>query len=241
MAASLAFSPLYQQIKRLLVDALDAGEWRPGMVIPSEAELATRFGVSQGTVRKAIDELAADKILVRRQGKGTFVNTHSDSLEPFRFLRLVPMDGGEKNARSVPLECWQAKAGSETARMLELAAGAPLIVVRRVLQFNERNVVGDEIYLPEETFRGLGMDMLKAHEGSLYSLFESKFGVHMTRAQERVRAVLADRESAALLGVAEGSPLLSVDRVSYTYGDRPMEWRRGLYATTDCCYLNELN
>ena len=241
MTGSPTFSPLYRQIKALLVQALDTGEWRPGTAIPSESELATRFSVSQGTVRKAIDELAADKMLVRRQGKGTFVATHNDPREYFRFLRLVPNNGEVTPAKSVPLECWRAKAGPEPARMLDVPHGAPLIVVRRVLQFNERNVVGDEIYLPEEHFRGLDMDMLKAHEGSLYSLFEVRFGVHMIRAQERVRAVLADREGAALLGVEEGSPLLAVERVSYTYGDRPMEWRRGLYSTVDHSYMNELN
>jgi len=71
-----AFSPLYQQIKTLLVRSLQAGEWKPGEAIPSEMDLAARFKVSQGTVRKAIDELAAENLLVRRQGKGTFVATH---------------------------------------------------------------------------------------------------------------------------------------------------------------------
>ncbi len=241
MSGSPTFSPLYRQIKALLLQALDAGEWRPGAAIPSESELAVRYSVSQGTVRKAIDELATEKLLIRRQGKGTFVATHNDPRQFFRFLRLVPTNGEVTPARSVPLECWQAKAGPEPARMLDVPHGAPLIVVRRVLQFNKRNVVGDEIYLPAEPFRGLDMDMLKAHEGSLYSLFEAKFGVHMIRAQERVRAVLADREGSELLGVEEGSPLLSVERISYTYGDRPMEWRRGLYSTVDHCYLNELN
>lgn len=241
MTGSPTFSPLYLQIKNLLLQALDAGEWRPGMAIPSESELALRFSVSQGTVRKAIDELAADKLLVRKQGKGTYVATHNDPREFFRFLRLVSLNGEVTQAKSVPLECWHAKAGSEPARMLDLPHGAPLIVVRRILQFGGRNVVGDEIYLPEEHFRGLDMPMLEAHQGSLYSLFEVNFGVRMIRAQERVRAVLADREGAGLLGVAEGSPLLSVERVSYTYGDRPMEWRRGLYSTVDHCYLNELN
>ena len=241
MAGSPTFSPLYRQIKTLLLQALDAGEWRPGMAIPSESELALRFGVSQGTVRKAIDELSADKLLIRRQGKGTFVATHNDPREFFRFLRLVPLNGEVEPAQSLPLECWHAKAGPEPARMLELPHGAPLIVVRRILQFGGKNVVGYEIYLPEEPFRGLDMEMLRAHEGSLYSLFEVKFGVRMIRAQERVRAVIADREGAALLNVPDGSPLLSVERVSYTYGDRPMEWRRGLYSTADHCYMNELN
>lgn len=241
MTGSPTFSPLYRQIKALIVAALDAGEWRPGMAIPSEAVLAERFSVSQGTVRKAIDELAAEKMLIRRQGKGTFVATHNDPREHYRFLRLEPINGVATPARSVPLECWTAKAGPEPARMLDVPHGTPLIVVRRVLQFDGRNVVGDEIYLPEAQFRGLDMAMLQAYEGSLYSLFEVRFGIHMTRAQERVRAVLADREGAALLGVKEGSPLLSVERISYTYGDRPMEWRRGLYLTADHCYMNELN
>ncbi|MEI7569167.1 MAG: GntR family transcriptional regulator, partial [Alcaligenaceae bacterium] len=67
---SPSFSPLYQQIKELVLQSLQAGEWKPGDLIPSEFELAARFKVSQGTVRKAIDELAKEHLLVRRQGKG---------------------------------------------------------------------------------------------------------------------------------------------------------------------------
>src|SRR3977135_3072543 len=89
-----AFSPLYQQIKTLMMRSLQHAEWRPGEAIPSEMELAARFKVSQGTVRKAIDELAAENLLVRRQGKGTFVATHAEEQVQFRFLRLMP-DAGE--------------------------------------------------------------------------------------------------------------------------------------------------
>lgn len=241
MNRSPTFSPLYQQIKALLLQALDAGDWAPGAMIPSEPELAAKFGVSQGTVRKAIDALAADKILVRKQGKGTFVATHDDPREHFRFLRLVPVNGQVVPAKSVPLDCWRAKAGTEVARKLGLEVGAQLVVVRRVLQFDKSNVVADEIYLPEEAFRELDLEMLQHHDGSMYSLFEQRFGVRMIRAEERVRAVLADRESAGFLGVAEGTPLLSVERISFTYGDRPMEWRKGLYSTAEHFYFNELN
>lgn len=241
MTEAPTFSPLYQQIKSLLLQALDAGEWGPGAAIPSETELARRFGVSQGTVRKAVDALASENLLVRKQGKGTFVATHNDPREFFRFLRLVPISGEVVPAVSVPLECWRAKAGPEPARKLEVPVGTSLVVIRRVLQFSGKNVVGDEVYLPEDVFADLDMPMLQAHTGSLYSLLESRFGVRMIRAQERVRAVLADRESAALLGLSEGTPLLSVERVSYTYGDRPMEWRRGVYSTAEHFYQNELN
>ena len=238
---SATFSPLYRQIKGLILRALEAGEWRPGEAIPSETELAARFNVSQGTVRKAIDEMAAENLVVRRQGKGTFVATHSDPRAFFRFLRLIPLSGESiEQSSSIPLECWRAKAGPEAARTLALKLGDPIIIVRRVLKFSDKPVVVDEIYLPGETFAGLSLDVLKEHQGSVYSLFESRFGVRMIRAEERIRAVAADRANAELLHVAEGSPLLSVERVSYTYGDRPVEWRRGLYSTAEHCYYNEL-
>jgi GntR family transcriptional regulator len=237
---SPTFSPLYRQIKGLILQALDGGEWRPGDVIPSETELATRFGVSQGTVRKAVDELAAENYLIRRQGKGTFVSSHNDPRAFFRFLRLQRLNGDIETARSMPLECWRAKAGQEAARTLGIQLADPIIIVRRVLEFAGKPVVLDEIYLRGDTFAGLSLDTLKEWQGSLYGLFESRFGARMVRAEERLRAVAADRTAADLLKVREGSPLLSVERVSYSYGDRPMEWRRGLYSTVDHCYVNEL-
>lgn len=239
-AESPTFSPLYRQIKGLILQSLDSGEWRPGEAIPSEMELAQRYNVSQGTVRKAIDEMAAENLLVRRQGKGTFVASHSDPRAFFRFLRLVPLSGGVEPAKSVPLDCWRAKAGPEAARVLNIKLGAPIIIVRRLLEFSDNPVVLDEIYLPGEVFAGLTLEVLREAQGSLYSLFEGKFGVRMIRAEERLRAVAADRATAELLHVQEGSPLLSVERVSFTYGDRPVEWRRGLYSTATHCYLNEL-
>jgi len=238
---SPTFSPLYRQIKNLMLNALESAEWRPGQAIPSEQELALRFNVSQGTVRKAIDEMAAENLLVRKQGKGTYVASHNDPRALFRFLRLVPVDGDLAHPQSVPLDCWKAKAGNEAARMLGIELGAPVTILRRLLKFSGRPVVIDEIYLPGEIFHGLTMEVLQGAHGSLYSLFETRFGVRMIRAEERIRAVAADRMTSETLGVAEGTPLLSVERVTYTYGDRPVERRRGLYSTADHYYLNELN
>lgn len=240
VTGSPTFSPLYRQIKQLILQALEVGEWRPGEAIPSEMELASRFNVSQGTVRKAIDEMAAENLLVRRQGKGTYVATHNDPRAFFRFLRLMPLSGDLEKSRSRPLESWKAKAGPEASRMLAIKLGAPIIILRRLLEFSGKPVVLDEIYLPGETFAGLTLEVLNDWQDSLYSLFETRFGVRMIRAEERIRAVAADRSGAELLRVKEGSPLLSVERVSHTYGDRPMEWRRGLYSTADHCYFNEL-
>ncbi len=238
---SPTFSPLYRQIKGLILQALEAGEWRPGQVIPSEQELAGRYNVSQGTVRKAIDEMAADNLLVRKQGKGTYVASHNDPRALFRFLRLVPIDGDISSPASVPLECWRAKAGPEAARMLDIRPGDPITIVRRLLKFSHKPVVIDEIYLPGEVFQGLTLEVLQSWSGSLYGLFESRFGLRMIRAQESIRAVAADRSASEVLRVPEGKPLLSVERVTYTYGDKPVEWRRGLYLTDEHFYLNELS
>jgi len=238
---SPTFSPLYKQIRSLIVQALEAGDWQPGQTIPSEQELAVRFGVSQGTVRKAVDELASENILVRRQGKGTFVSTHQDPRAAFRFLRLKAIDGRVVQPKSMPVECMRAKAGPEAARNLGVEAGSPIIVLRRLLKFEGKPVVIDEMYLSGDVFPGLNLDVLKDWHGSLYSLFESRFGVRMIRAEEKVRAVSADRAVAEVLEVAENTPLLSVERLAFTYGDKPVEWRRGLYSTADYYYANELS
>lgn len=237
------FSPLYRQIKSLITHSLESGEWGPGDAIPSEIELATRYQVSQGTVRKAIDELAAENLLMRRQGKGTFVATHHDN-EPrnlYRFLRLLPDAGEQEYPASKLLECRRGRATAEVARMLDLKTGDPVVILRRVLIFGGEPTVIDEIWLPGIIFRKLTAAIFDEYRGSLYKLFETEFGIRMIRAEEKIRAVPATASDAELLGVDAGSPLLSVERVSFTYGDKAVEWRRGLYLTSKHFYRNELS
>jgi GntR family transcriptional regulator len=237
----LSFQPLYVQIKGRLVKSLEAGEWRPGEAIPSEIQLAERFGVSQGTVRKAIGALAGENLVVRRQGKGTFVATHTEEhASNFRFLRIRRNDGKDEHPVSKLIDVRRAKATSDAARQLELRPGDAVIALRRVLEYAGAPVVLDEITLPASLFRGLTRAKYDAYEGSMYSFFETQFGVRMLKAQERLRAIAADASSAALLGVAPGTPLLAVDRVTFTYGDRPVELRRGLCNTRAHHYANEL-
>jgi GntR family transcriptional regulator len=240
-----AFSPLYQQIKALLLKGLQGGEWLPGQAIPSEVELAARFRVSQGTVRKAIDELATENVLVRRQGKGTFVATHAEQATQFRFLRLVPDDGSPPALQRRLLECRRMRAPAEVARLLALAPGEAAVQVRRLLLAplagGLRPVVLDDIWLPGAQFKGLTVERLQAWRGPMYRLFEAEFALHMIRAEEKLRAVAAQADDAALLDLPVGTPLLSVERLAYTYGDRPVELRRGLYHTAAHHYRNELS
>jgi GntR family transcriptional regulator len=240
-APGLSFQPLYLQIKDLLTRSLDAGEWKPGEAILSEIVLASRYKVSQGTVRKAIDVLAAENLVVRRQGKGTFVATHTEEKSSmFRFLRIRRIDGVDEYPHSRLLDIRRGKASAEVARLLLLRPGEAVVMLRRVLEYSGEPVVLDEITLPAALFKGLTRARYDAYRGSTYSFFETQFGVRMVRADERIKAIAADTVSGKILKVTAGSPLLAVERVAYTYGDRPVEWRRGLCSTKNHFYLNQL-
>ena len=240
-SASPTFSPLYQQIKALITQSLQSGEWKPGELIPSEMELANRFKVSQGTVRKAIDELSSENLVVRRQGKGTFVATHHEALSQFRFLRLMPNQGEPSYPENKIIEVRRQRAPIDVARLLEIKSGDSVIFIRRIQSFAGVPTILDELWLPGVIFKGLTAERLNEYKGPMYGLFESEFGTRMIRASETIRAVCADELTAQILNVSIGIPLLNVERVSFTYGDKPVELRRGLYVTSAHHYRNELS
>ena len=99
----------------------------------------------------------------------------------------------------------------------------------------------EDIWLPGSTFKGLTAEQMAGFQGPTYAMFELEFGVRMVRAEEKIRAVAADAQQSQLLQVAPGTPLLSVERIAYTYNDVPMELRRGLYRTDNRHYRNELS
>ncbi len=244
LSATPAFSPLYQQIKVLILHSLQAGEWKPSAAIPSEMELAARYKVSQGTVRKAIDELAAENLLVRRQGKGTFVATHAERQIQYRFLKLIPDQvepAGEGPAQRNSIDCKRARASVDVARALAIRPGDPTLQVRRVLSFAGVPTILEDLWLPAAPFKGLTAERLRGYNGPMYALFETEFDVRMVRAEEKIRAVLPDSEQGKLLQIGTTTPLLSVERIAYTYNDVPMEMRRGLYLTDRHYYRNALN
>lgn len=262
------FAPLYRQIKSLITKRLQAGDWKPGEPIPSETELASRYKVSQGTVRKAIDELAADNLVVRKQGRGTFVSSHLEVRTQFRFLRLRPDDDGQDESseaagaggdslrgaepssgrsvqgqvlRSQVLECRRMRAPAEVAKVLRLRTGETVVQVRRLLDLEGQPTVLDEIWVPGARFRGLTAERLANYSGPFYALLETEFGTRMIRASERIKAVAAPAEVARVLHLKAGVPLLRIDRVSLTYEDQPVEFRRGWCTTERHHYSNELS
>lgn len=240
-SASPTFSPLYQQIKALIMQNLQSGEWRAGELIPSEMELAGRFKVSQGTVRKAIDELAAENLVVRRQGKGTFVATHQEARSRFRFLRLKPDVGEAHYPDNVILEAKRLRAPADIARQLDIKTGDSVVFMKRMQSFDGAPTILEELWLPGLLFKGLSVERMLQYKGPMYALLETEFGTQMIRAVESIHAVAADRHAADMLRIAINTPLLSVNRLSYTYGDRPVEVRRSLYVTNGHHYENELS
>ena len=135
----------------------------------------------------------------------------------------------------------RGKASAEIARALQIRAGEAVITLRRVLEYEGRPAVLDEIVVPALLFKGLDRRKVERYRGSMYGLFETQFGVRIVRAREKLSAVAADPLRAALLRVAPGTPLLAVERVTYTFGDKPVEWRWGLCSTRNHHYLNDLS
>jgi GntR family transcriptional regulator len=162
----------------------------------------------------------------------------------YRFLKLLPDAGnaaGEGPAERTVLECRRLRATADVARALSLRPGDAVVQVRRVLAFGGTPTILEDLWLPGNAFKGLTAAQMADYQGPTYAMFEVDFGVRMVRAEEKVKAVAADPQQAALLQVAASSPLLSVERVAYTYNDVPMELRRGLYRTETHHYRNDLN
>ena len=232
--------PLYIQVKQKITQELMSGNWRAGNLIPSEIELAQSYQVSQGTVRKAIDELSIEKILIRRQGKGTYVTTHNEEQIQLRFLRLTSTKGNKEKLESQLLSFEKTRVNSYVANRLNLRPGSSVYKIKRVLTFAKKPLILDEIYISTIPFKGLNAEMINQKKGSLYRLYESNYGIQMLNADEKIKAVSAEAEVSKLLNIKKGHPILGIERVSYTYGNKPIEWRLGLCLTDEYHYQTEL-
>ncbi|HET9670758.1 MAG TPA: GntR family transcriptional regulator [Casimicrobiaceae bacterium] len=232
--------PLYKDVKRRLTRALTCGEWKPGAVIPAERELAQRFGTSIGTVRKAVDELAAENILIRQQGRGTFVARHTRERELFYFLHVVPRRGAKRYPDVELLSFARGKADRAAAQALGIAPGERVFRIRNVLRLDDAPVIVDDIALPAARFPGLTHAVVRDRASTIYNLYQDAFGVSVVRTRERVRASLADDATARLLRVDAGAPLLAIRRVALTYDDAPVEYRVSLVNTARHEYWAEI-
>jgi GntR family transcriptional regulator len=239
-AGTPSAQPLYKEVKLRLTQGLMAGEWPPGQAIPSEARLAERFGVSLGTVRKAIDELVAEKILVRQQGRGTFVAAHTPDRTLFYFFHVAGRDGRKETPQTELLSFARGRADADEAAKLGISRGERVLRIRNLLRLSGDPVVIDDIVIAAQSVPGLDEAGFAGRDGTIYGLYQARYGINVIRISERLSATLADRESARVLGVAAATPLLRIARVAYTYHDRPVEMRHSLVDTTAHEYVSDL-
>jgi len=220
-----AGGPLYREVRHHIMEAIAEGEWQPGQAIPSETELSAHFGVSIGTLRRAIDELVAGQVLIRYQGRGTFVATHSPRRLMFHFFHIVGEDGQKQYPEVTTLEFRAGRVDAAVAKLLDIATSDRVFRIRNRLSLAGEAVIVDDITLPEELFPGLTAAVFTARDNTIYQFYQSRFGINVLRTHERLRAIAAPGDIAKLLEVEAGAPLLVVRRLALTYRDRPVELR----------------
>jgi GntR family transcriptional regulator len=235
-----SIAPLYRDVKRLLVQSIAAGEWPPGAALPSETRLAGRFNVSIGTLRKAIDELVAERMVVRQQGRGTFVATHGQSRLLFHFFHIAPRGGEKQYPKTRTLGFRRGRAEPDEARKLGLVPGDPVLRIRNLLMLQGEPVILDDLVLPQRLFPDLTEKVFTSRDNTIYHLYQTRYGINVLRTSERLSATLADTELAGLLGVKKGAPLLQINRTALSYHDMPVELRRSLVNTEKHEYFSDL-
>lgn len=241
--STLPFSgPLYKQVKTKLLESIRSGEWRPGQAILSERMLAERYSVSIGTLRKAVDELENENILVRHQGRGTFVASHNKDRLLFYFFHIVRHDTKEKYYPDVELIRFEEDvACAETAAKLHIPINAPIFRYFNRLSLEGQPAVIDQIIVAQDRFPGLSERLLLERESTIYRLYQESFGVTVISAEERIRAVISDAQHTEWLALPDPQSVLMIRRVAYTYQHVPVEWRLSLVDTRHYEYTTTLN
>lgn len=241
MPVKPAFHPLYQQVKESLVRRIAAGEWPPGTFLPSEPVLAGEYGVSHGTLRKALNELTAERRVVRYQGKGTAVATFDADEALFRFFRIVSSDDRRALPISEVCAATPGEADAEDAAALGLALGAPVLRIERVRSLDGIPLLNERIVLSCARMPGIEAIPRHALPNTLYDFFQKRFNVTIAKADESITAVAADKSDAERLGVPVGHPLLAIRRVALDIEDNPVELRHSRCVTTRFHYQTRLS
>lgn len=227
--------PLYQQLQRALRDAIEQGALGPEDALPSERQLALDLGVSRITVRKAIDSLADEGLLVRRQGSGNFVGTLIEK----NFAKLTSFSEDMRSRGRVPSSRWlrrqQGVVTAEEAMRMGLSPGA------RVYRFHRLRLADDEpMAIEHTTIAGWALASEGAVNPSLYDALEAA-GNRPVRALQRLRALLLDDEQARLLEAKPGDAGLLVERVGYLRDGRTVEVSQSWYRGDTYDFVAELN
>lgn len=232
-------APLYREVRRRLLQCVAEGEWKPGERLPAESELADRFGVAVSTLRAGVKELTSAGVLIRRQGKGTFVAQHDPHSQHFRFSNIYSWRQGKVSTRREIVSMRRIRADRETAELLRLGDAASPLVHHVVCTLHDSAAVAGimEIMLPVSLFPKLRPKDFEPTIENIYSFYQRACGVTVLRMEERVSARTANAETAKILQLRRGHPLLQVERIAYTFNNTPVEVRRRTYEGQQHYYL----
>jgi len=226
--------PLYKQVGDRILQCLVEGEWKPGEQLPTESQLAERFGVAVFTIRAGIGELVASNILVRKQGKGTFVARHSRSRQRYQFSHIHDANGKQVFPGRELLAFGKGQADKAVSGILQLPRGEnnPVYTLT-MLSVDERGPVSTlDIVLPAKLFPGLTAAAIRNARENLYAVYQDECGVNVIRIEEHIHAALATPAEAKTLKIRAGSPVLRVERIASTYRNLPVEFRTRVFDAT---------
>jgi GntR family transcriptional regulator len=227
----------YQKVEAIIRQRLIDNLWRPGNMLPSEIQLATELKVSQGTVRKALNDMVSENLLFRRQGLGTFVSEHTERRALFLYFSIVGNDGSHILPESNILSCEEKLVSPLERSKLELNVGEMVVQFRRIRYFNNISTIVETITLPLEHFPGFGTEMEPPN--NLFRFYQSAYGITVSKAEEHLKAVIASPEEATILNIKPGLPMLEIDRIARMLDGRPVEWRVSHCDTSNYRYVTE--
>jgi len=238
MPAPTGDQPLYEIVRTGIMERLRTGSWAAGNKIPTEPQLAQEFGVGIGTIRRAVEELVAERLLIRRAGRGTIVAKFTDQHAFDLYFSFTDTQGETLAVSARLLRFGKERATQALATTLELERGARLARVENLRLRGEVPIMLDRLWFPLDLFPGLDAESFSARRGSIYGFYQERYGISVVRVAENLSATLADADVAEMLGVQPGAPILRIERTAYTFKDRPVEFRIRFVDSTQCSYRN---
>jgi GntR family transcriptional regulator len=234
---AIKFYPKYQKIKKSLIHRVLKAEWRPGQMLPSEKKLAEEYGLSQGTVRRALLEMFAEGLVTRTAGCGTFVTSHQGAYTPTSFHSIYSNNGSRvAEDRCLYLHCASIKANQRVAKGLSIAPGALVSEIIRLRRSGSRTAVVENTYLSQDLCADAHDLIQRERPHSLYVVLERAYNLLIINVEERVRARLVTDAEAALLEVEQLTPVLEIERTAFSLGGHPVEWRTMVCDSTNFHY-----
>lgn len=235
---STKYQPLYQQVYDEIVKRLADGYWKAGDSLPSEFALADELGVSQGTVRKALNQLVAENILRRRQGKGTYVSEHSNESSLYRFFRYREPGGESVIPETRVISVKRRDATEKEQAKLGLSDNINVVEMVRIRSIHEKPVLFEKVIQPLAVFPGIDQEL--EIPNSLYALYQEKYGISIIEVRDELHAVTVEDGVAELLKVPEGSAVLMNERSSIHIDGRVVEWSQAYCSSDNFVYSVKL-